>query len=59
MPSDKDSHIKLNNKNYEIWVVIMRAILTRKGFTEVATGELPKPTTGPNSVAGKAWTRKC
>jgi len=58
MPSDKDSHVKLSNKNYEIWAVLMYAILTRKGLAEVATGELPKPTSGPNSAAGKAWARK-
>ena len=27
MSSDKDSHIKLSNKNYEIWAELMHAIL--------------------------------
>ena len=58
MPYDKDFHVKLSNKNYEIWAVLMHAILTQKDLAKVATRELPKPTTGPNLAAGKAWARK-
>jgi len=50
--------VKLNNKNYEIWAVLIYAILMHKGLAEVATRESPMPTTGPNSTAGKAWNCK-
>jgi len=55
---DKNSHVKLNDKNYEIWAVLMHDILICKGLAEVATRELPILTTGPNSAAGKAWIYK-
>jgi len=55
---DKNSHVKLDNKNYKIWAMLMHAILIYKGLTEVATRELPILTTGPNSAVGKAWICK-
>jgi len=58
MPFNKNSHVKLDNRNYEIWAMLMHAILTCKGLTKVAIGELPILTTGPNSAAGKAWICK-
>ncbi|KAI0700324.1 hypothetical protein BC835DRAFT_1207470, partial [Cytidiella melzeri] len=49
---------KLNNKNYEVWCVLMEALMTQKGIKEVGVGDTPMPLTGPNLVAGRAWTRK-
>jgi hypothetical protein len=56
--TEKNSMMKLNNENYEIWRVLMEAVLTRKGLHEVALGITPRPATGPNSPAGKAWEKK-
>lgn len=56
--SEKVGVMKLNNTNLEVWSILMLALLTRKGLQDVATGITPMPTTGSNSQAGKAWTRK-
>ena len=49
---------KLSNENYEVWRVLMEALLTRKGLLEAATGVTPEPTTGPNSSATRSWLKK-
>ena len=43
---------KLNNTNYELWVVLIWAWLTRKGVAEVLE-ESSKPSLGPNSPVTK------
>ena len=48
---------KLNNTNYELWVVLIWAWLTRKGVAEVLE-ESSKPSLGPNSPVTKAWVKK-
>jgi hypothetical protein len=45
--------MKLNNKNYEIWKLLMEAVLVCKQLCEVALGLTPRPTGPPNAV--KAW----
>ncbi|KAI0693234.1 hypothetical protein BC835DRAFT_1276352 [Cytidiella melzeri] len=42
--------LKLNNKNYEVWCVLMEVLMTRKGIKEVGVGDTPMPLTGPNSL---------
>ncbi|GJF00313.1 hypothetical protein PsYK624_165980 [Phanerochaete sordida] len=49
---------KLNGTNFEVWVILIHALLTRKGLEAVAFGELSKPETGPNSKGVKEWERK-
>lgn len=49
---------KLNRTNYEVWVQLIEALLTRKGLDDVAFGRAPKPLTGPNSKGVKDWERK-
>lgn len=56
--SDKVTVPKLDNENYEVWRILMDALLTRKGLQDVATGVTPRPTLGPNSTVTKAWVRK-
>ncbi|KAI0265265.1 hypothetical protein BGY98DRAFT_1103106 [Russula aff. rugulosa BPL654] len=53
--SDKNM-MKLNNENYEIWKILMEAVLVRKQLREVALGLTPRPATPPNAV--RAWDRK-
>jgi hypothetical protein len=53
--SDKNM-LKLNNKNYEIWKILMEAILVRKQLREVMIGLLQRPAGPPNAV--RAWDRK-
>src|SRR5258708_31330629 len=53
--SDK-SMMKLNNENYEIWKILMEAILIRKQLRDVALGWTPRPAGPPNAV--RAWDRK-
>jgi hypothetical protein len=53
--SDKNM-MKLNNENYEIWKILMEAVLVRKQLREVALGLTPRPAGPPNSV--RAWDRK-
>ena len=48
--------MKLNNENYEIWKILMEAILVRKQLREVALGLTPRPAGPPNAV--RAWDRK-
>src|SRR5713226_1708121 len=53
--SDK-SMMKLNNKNYEIWKILMEAILVRKQLRNVTLGWTPRPAGPPNAV--QVWDRK-
>src|SRR5260370_11476561 len=53
--SDK-SMMKLNNKNYEIWKILMEAILVCKQLHNVALGWTPRPAGLPNAM--RAWDRK-
>ena len=53
--SDK-SMMKLNNENYEIWKILMEAILVRKQLREVALGLALRPVGPPNAV--RSWDRK-
>ena len=39
--SDKNNMMKLNNENYEIWKILMEAILVRKQLRDVALGTTP------------------
>src|SRR5216684_5583818 len=53
--SDK-SMMKLNNKNYEIWKILMEAILIHKQLHNVALGWMPRPAGLPNAM--RVWDRK-
>src|SRR5260370_41006097 len=53
--SDK-SMMKLNNENYEIWKILMQAILVHKQLRNVALGGTPRPAGPPNAV--RVWDRK-
>lgn len=53
--SDKNM-MKLDNENYEIWKILMEAILVRKQLREVTLGLTPRPAGPPNAV--RAWDRK-
>jgi hypothetical protein len=53
--SDKNM-LKLNNENYEIWKILMEAILVCKQLREVTIGLLQRPAGPPNAV--RAWDRK-
>jgi hypothetical protein len=53
--SDKNM-MKLNNENYEIWKILMEAILVRKQLREVGLGLMPRPIGPLNAV--RAWDRK-
>jgi len=53
--SDK-SMMKLNNKNYEIWKILMEAILVCKQLRDVALGWTLRPAGPPNAMW--AWDRK-
>src|SRR5258708_2580311 len=50
------SMMKLNNENYEIWKILMEAILVRKQLRDVALGWMPRPARPPNAMW--AWDRK-
>ena len=50
------SMMKLNNENYEIWKILMEAILVRKQLREVGLGLIPRPAGPPNAV--RAWDQK-
>jgi hypothetical protein len=52
--SDKNM-LKLNNENYEIWKILMEAILVRKQLREVAIGLLQRPAGLPNAVWAWDW----
>jgi hypothetical protein len=51
-----DKMLKLDNENYEIWKILMEAVLVRKQLREVALGLTLRPTGPPNAV--RAWDRK-
>jgi len=53
--SDK-SIMKLNNENYEIWKILMEAILIHKQLCNVALGWTPRPARPPNAMW--VWDRK-
>src|SRR5258707_4460725 len=53
--SDK-SMMKLNNENYEIWKILMEAILVRKQLRDIALGWTPRLARPPNAV--RVWDRK-
>jgi len=55
---EKPSVEKLLNENYEVWRVLMEALLTRKSLLEIATRVTPEPTTGLNSSATCSWLKK-
>ena len=48
---------KLDNKNYEVWKILIQALLTRKSVEEVLDAA-SVPTYGPNSSVTKAWMKK-
>ena len=48
--------MKLDNENYEIWKILMEAILVRKQLREVALGLTLRPAGPPNAM--QAWDRK-
>jgi len=50
------SMMKLNNKNYEIWKILMKAILVYKQLHKVGLGLMPRPAGPPNAVW--AWDQK-
>src|SRR5258708_38833497 len=47
--------MKLNNENYEIWKILMEAILIRKQLRDVALGWMPRPARPPNAVQAWDW----
>jgi len=49
---------KLNETNYAEWVMLIEALLTRKGLLEIVTGEITKPMGSPNAAAVKSYVRK-
>src|SRR5258708_27073790 len=53
--SDK-SMMKLNNENYEIWKILMEAILVCKQLHDVALGWMLRLARPPNAM--QAWDRK-
>ena len=58
MSDSSKSVLKLNNENYEIWRILIEAVLTRRNVLDVADGTTPRPTSGPNSRPMKDWERK-
>jgi hypothetical protein len=53
--SDKNGMMKLNNENYEIWKILMEAILVRKQLHDVALGITAHPTAGQNAMHAWDW----
>ena len=53
--SDK-SMMKLNNENYEIWKILMEAILVHKQLHKVGLGLTPRPAGPSNAV--HSWDQK-
>ena len=53
--SDK-SMMKLNNENYEIWKILMEAILVHKQLRDIALGWMLRPAGPPNAMW--AWDQK-
>src|SRR5216684_1862014 len=53
--SDK-SMMKLNNENYEIWKILMEAILVHKQLCDIALGWMPRLAGPPNAMW--AWDQK-
>src|SRR5258707_3580255 len=49
------SMMKLNNENYEIWKILMEAILVRKQLCDVALGWTLRPAGPPNAVQAWDW----
>ena len=49
---------KLNNRNFEVWLLLIEALMTRKGVEDVGMGRHTRPETGPNSKGVKDWERK-
>ena len=47
--------MKLNNENYEIWKILMEAILICKQLRNVALGWMPRPAGPPNVVQVWDW----
>ena len=50
------SMMKLNNENYEIWKILMEAILVCKQLHNIALGWTPRPARPPNAM--RVWDRK-
>src|SRR5216684_1675969 len=50
------SMMKLNNENYEIWKILMEAILVCKQLHDIALGWTPRPARPPNAM--RVWDRK-
>jgi hypothetical protein len=50
---DKHGMMKLNNENYEIWKILMKAILVHKQLHNVALGVTACPTRGQNAICAK------
>jgi hypothetical protein len=55
--SDKHGGMmKLNNKNYEIWKILIEAILVHKQLYDIALGVTNHPTGGQSTI--RAWDQK-
>ena len=53
------SILKLDETNYAEWVVLMHALLVRKGLWEVTGGsDTERPMGSDRSKAVKAWVKK-
>lgn len=50
--------MKLNETNYADWVILMEALLVRKGIWGVINGSEPRPAGSDSSRPVKAWQRK-
>jgi hypothetical protein len=48
--------MKLNNENYEVWRVLMEALLSKKDLHDVAFGHIPRPPGNQNAAI--SWDRK-
>ena len=48
--------MKLNNENYEIWKILMEAILVCKQLRDVALGTTPRPARPLNTI--RTWDQK-
>jgi len=54
--SDKNNMMKLNNENYEIWKILMEAILVHKQLRDVALGTTLRPAGPLNAI--RTWDQK-
>ena len=50
-----DRMLKLNNENYEIWKILMEAMLVHKQLYKVMLGLAPRPIRPPNAMQAWDW----